>query len=91
MEIAKPTETARLLIRSYDYSDRDFVLSLWGDRDNGKYMSDTLAENMDENLASVAPLGKPGFAQDRKTRYKKRGEEKNFNEHFYKLDLRISA
>ena len=163
-------ETPRLTIRSWRKSDKDFTLSLWGDKENGKYMSDPVRENMDEaylkcvdemednpegyylvaewkengtpvgtccifpengnydigyciskehwkeglgtelidaiirwvkaeggksitgevadnNLASVALLSKFGFSEDRKTRYKKWGEETYFDAHYYKLNL----
>ena len=32
-------ETQRLMIRSWRRSDKEFTLSLWGDKENGKYMS----------------------------------------------------
>lgn len=163
-------ETPRLTIRSWLKSDKDFTLSLWGDKENGKYMSDPVRENMDEaylkcidemednpegyylvvewkkdgtpvgtccifpengnydigyciskgywkeglgtevvdaiirwvkeeggksitgevadiNLASVALLRRFGFLEDRKTRYKKWGEETYFDAHYYKLNL----
>lgn len=171
MRMTEPIETPRLSIRSYERADRDFTLSMWGDRENGKYMSDPAAENADErylaavdemednaegyyliaelretgarvgtccafpegetwdigycihkahwreglgaemigaliawiraqggtavtgevadgNAASVALLRHFGFAPDRKTRYKKWGEETYFDAHVYRLDLR---
>lgn len=160
-------ETSRLIIRSWKRSDKEFTLALWGDRENGKYMSDPACENVDEqylqcidemednpegyyliaelkngqsigtccafpeeanydigycvnkkywregygtemvnaliqwikanggksvtgevaddNVASVALLTKLGFLEDRKTRYKKWGEETYFDAHYYKL------
>ena len=48
MLLIKNLETRRLTIRSWRKSDKDFTLSLWGDRENGKYMSDPVCENMDE-------------------------------------------
>lgn len=170
MLLIKNLETPRLTIRSWQKSDKDFTLSLWGDKENGKYMSDPIRENMDEaylkcvdemednpdgyylvaewkedgtpvgtccifpenenydigycvskdhwkeglgtevidaiirwvkaeggksitgevadiNLASVALLRKFGFSEDRKTRYKKWGEETYFDAHYYKLNL----
>ncbi len=45
------------------------------------------AEVADSNLASVALLRKFGFSEDRKTRYKKWGEETYFDAHYYKLVL----
>ena len=170
MLLIKNPETPRLRLRSWRKSDKDFTLSLWGDRENGKYMSDPVRENMDEaylkcvdemednpegyyllaerkadampvgtccifpengkydigyciakeywreglgtemvdailrwvkakggksvtgevadaNLASIALLRKFGFAEDRKTRYKKWGEETYFDAHYYKLNL----
>ena len=171
MLLNKNLETPRLTIRSWRKSDKDFTLSLWGDKENGKYMSDPVRENMDEaylkcvdemednpegyylvvewkedrtpvgtccifpekygnydigyciakdhwkeglgtevvdafirwvkaeggrsitgevadiNLASVALLRKFGFSEDRKTRYKKWGEETYFDAHYYKLNL----
>ena len=48
MLLIKNLETPRLTIRSWQKSDKDFALSLWGDKENGKYMSDPIRENMDE-------------------------------------------
>ena len=48
MLLAKNLETPRLTIRSWRKSDKDFTLSLWGDKENGKYMGDPVRENMDE-------------------------------------------
>ena len=48
MLLIKNLETPRLTIRSWQKSDKDFTLSLWGDKENGKYMSDPIRENMDE-------------------------------------------
>ena len=48
MHLVKNLETPRLTIRSWHKSDKDFTLSLWGDKENGKYMSDPVCENMDE-------------------------------------------
>lgn len=170
MLLVKNLETPRLTIRSWKKSDKEFTLSLWGDKENGKYMSDPIRENMDEaylklvdemednpdgyyliaeskddgtpvgtccifpqngnydigyciskhrwkeglgtemvaaiirkvraeggksvtaevadvNRASVALLRKFGFAENRKTRYKKWGEETYFDAHYYKLKL----
>ncbi len=170
MLLDKSLETPRLTIRSWHMSDRDFTLSLWGDRENGRFMCDPVRENMDEtylkcvdemedspegyyliaelkengmsvgtccifpengnydigycvskdrwkeglgtemigaiirfvkksggrsvtgevadgNIASIALLRKFGFSEDRKTRYKKWGEETYFDAHYYKLDL----
>ena len=53
MKLTRPMETARLRVRSYRAEDRDFCLSLWGDRENGKYMSDPAAENADERYLSL--------------------------------------
>ena len=135
-------DTPRLEIRTYRPEDKEFILSTWGDRENGKYMCDPARENMDEkylglidkmpdtpdgfyfvawlkengkpvgtccafpengnydigyssasgeiadaNEASVALARKLGFVQDRKTRYKKWGEETYFDAHFYRVDL----
>ena len=41
-------ETERLLLRSYCDDDRDYCLSLWSDKENGKYLSDPISENIDE-------------------------------------------
>ena len=170
MEIVRPLETPRMLIRSYRKEDMDFCLSLWCDSENGKYMSDPLLENIDEkyrscleemadnqegyyliaelkengtpvatccafpeeknydigycvsrkywknglgtemlealihwireaggvsvtgevadsNAASIALLRKFGFCEDKRTRYKKWGEETFFDAHYYKLVL----
>ena len=170
MKLSEDLITPRLRIRSHRTGDKAFVLSMWGDRENGKYMSDPAAENMDEkylacidgmedepdgyymtaelrengapvgtccafpeggnydigyciskdhwkeglgtemlaaliewikqqggrsvtgevadqNTASVALLSKLGFCPDRKTRYKKWGEETYFDAHYYRLDL----
>lgn len=48
MLLNKIIETPRLMIRSWKKSDRDFTLSLWGDRENGKYMADPVCENQDK-------------------------------------------
>ena len=48
MLLIKDIETPRLMIRSWNRSDTDFTLSLWGDKENGKYMSDPARENQDE-------------------------------------------
>ncbi|WP_314821137.1 GNAT family N-acetyltransferase [Stomatobaculum longum] len=48
MLLTNPLETPRLRLRSWRKSDKDFTLSLWGDKENGKYMSDSVRENMDE-------------------------------------------
>ena len=48
MLLMKNLETPRLTIRSWQKSDKDFTLSLWGDKENGKYMSDPIRENMDD-------------------------------------------
>ena len=171
MQLAEDILTSRLRIRSYRPADRDFILALWGDRENGRYMIDPLAENRDErylacldgmesdpegyyliaellesgspvgtccvfpegdgcdigycidkahwreglgtemvsaligwirargsrcvtgevadaNTASVALLRRLGFSSDRKTRYKKWGEETWFDAHYYRLELR---
>ena len=45
------------------------------------------AEVADVNLASAALLRKFGFSEDRKTRYKKWGEETYFDAHYYRLNL----
>ena len=170
MLLTKNIETPRLTIQSWGKTDTDFTLELWGDAENGKYMSDPSSENQDEgyrqavaemedspdgyyliailkedgsrvgtccafpenenydigyciskdhwkeglgtemigaliewiraaggksvtgevadlNLASVALLRKLGFSEDKKTRYKKYGEETYFDAHYYKLDL----
>ena len=55
-------------------------LTLWG----GKSVTGEVA---DINLASVALLRKFGFSEDRKTRYRKWGEETCFDAHYYKLNL----
>ena len=35
--LIKNLETPRLTIRSWQKSDKDFTLSLWGDKENGNY------------------------------------------------------
>ena len=170
MDIPEDLITPRLRIRPYRAGDRAFVLSMWGDRENGRYMSDPASENIDEKYlkcvdemetepegyymvaclrqdgtkvgtscafpeggnydigyciskdhwkeglgtemlaalidwikarggrsvtgevadlhkASTALLNKFGFYPDRKTRYKKWGEETYFDAHYYRLDL----
>ena len=170
MLLKKNIETPRLIIRSWKKADTEFTLSLWGDKENGKYMSDPAFENQDEeylqaieemednsdgyyltavmkedgrpvgtcctfpendnydigyciskahwkeglgteminaliqwikeeggknitaevadmNAASVALLSKLGFSEDRKTRFRKWGEETYFDAHYYKLIL----
>ena len=39
MELAKNLETPRLVIRSCRKTDTDFILSIWGERENGKFMT----------------------------------------------------
>ena len=39
MLLIKNLETPRLTIRSWQKSDKDFTLSLWGDKENGKLES----------------------------------------------------
>jgi hypothetical protein len=46
MLLMKNLETPRLTIRSWQKSDKDFTLSLWGDKENGKYMSDHTREGI---------------------------------------------
>ena len=170
MLLKRNIETPRLILRSWRRTDTDFTLSLWGDAENGKYMSDPVCENQsekylqavdemeenpegyfllavlkedgspvgtccafpenenydigyciskahwqkglgsemlealiawikaeggktitgevaDENTASIALLRKFGFLEDRKTRFKKWGEEKYFDAHYYKLTI----
>ena len=48
MELAKNLETPRLVIRSCRKTDTDFILSIWGDRENGKFMTTAASENVDE-------------------------------------------
>lgn len=50
-------ETTRLMIRSWKKTDTEFTLDLWGDRENGKYMSDPARENQDgEYLQAVEEM-----------------------------------
>ena len=42
MKLQEPIRTPRLVIRSYTNADREFLLSTWGDRENGKYMVDDI-------------------------------------------------
>ena len=44
-------------------------------------------EIADDNAGSVGLVRKLGFHPDRKSRYKKRGEETYFDAHFWKLEL----
>ena len=37
MLLIKNIETPRLTLRSWHKSDKDFTLSLWGDKENGNY------------------------------------------------------
>ena len=170
MLLIQNIETPRLVIRSWRKTDVDFTLSLWGDRETGRYMSDPARENVDEaylqavdemednsegyfllaelkedgtpvgtccafpeagnydigyciaknhwkegfgtemldalirwikaqggksitgevadmNAASIALLHKFGFLQDRKTRFKKWGEDTWFDAHYYTLSI----
>ena len=48
----KPLYTERMIIRSYTANDKQFCLSLWCDKENGKYMSDPETENADEKYIS---------------------------------------
>lgn len=41
-------ETPRMIIRSWYRTDREFTLSLWGDKENDEYMSDPSSDNMDQ-------------------------------------------
>ena len=54
MLLIKNLEAPRLTIRSCHKSDKDFTLSLWGDKENGKYMGDPIRENMDEEYQMIA-------------------------------------
>ena len=53
MKLQEPILTPRLLIRSYTDNDREFLLSTWGDRENGRYMVDPARENQDERYLSL--------------------------------------
>lgn len=54
MPLTSDILTPRLRIRAYRLADRDFVLALWGDRENGKYMIDPTTEHQDERyLAAI--------------------------------------
>ena len=53
MKLQEPIRTPRLVIRSYTNADREFLLSTWGDRENGKYMVDPARENQDERYLSL--------------------------------------
>ena len=48
MFLTNNIETPRLLIRSWRDCDKEFTLSLWGDKENGKYMSDPSHEHIDD-------------------------------------------
>ena len=170
MMIKQNIETSRLTIRPWKKEDKDFTLSLWGDKENAEYMSDPSSENVDdeylqcvdemedspdgyyliaelkekgirigtccafpenenydigyciskdhwrkglgtemiaaliewiksaggrsvtaevadENTASIALLKKIGFKEDRESRFKKWGEDKEFDAHYYKLNM----
>ena len=56
----------------------------WIKQQGGRSVTGEVA---DQNAASVALLSKLGFCPDRKTRYKKWGEETYFDAHYYRLDL----
>ena len=57
MRLANDLETPRLTIRSYRKADASFVLSMWGDRENGRYMIDPARENQDERyLACIEEM-----------------------------------
>ena len=60
MDIPQALETPRLLIRSYQSSDRDFCLSLWCDEENGRYMSDPVRKCADARYLSFFD----GMAED---------------------------
>ena len=54
MQLESDILTPRLRIRSYGAADRDFILNMWGDRENGKYMIDPAVEHQDERyLAAI--------------------------------------
>ncbi|MBR6256870.1 MAG: GNAT family N-acetyltransferase [Lachnospiraceae bacterium] len=48
MLLAQNIETPRLVIRSWKKTDTDFTLALWGDGENGQYMSDPVRDDQDE-------------------------------------------
>ena len=58
----------------------------WIKENGGRSIS---AEVADENAASVALLKKLGFSEDRKSRFRKWGEETYFDAHYYKLILEV--
>ena len=57
----------------------------WIEREGGSSIS---CEVADENKASRALLHRFGFVQDKNTRYKKWGEERYFDAHIYRLEIR---
>lgn len=48
MKIEKKLVGKRIAIRSYQKSDLDFVIGMWFDKENGKYLSDPEREYIDE-------------------------------------------
>jgi len=50
MLLFKNMETPRLTIRSWQKSDKDFTLSLWGDKENGKYTYTVLRKLCEKGL-----------------------------------------
>ncbi len=49
----KPLKTNRMIIRSYTAKDKQFCLSLWCDKENGKYMSDPETGDADKKYLSL--------------------------------------
>ena len=53
MILPGPLHTQRLIIRPYERRDRDFCLSLWCDKENGRYLSDPVLEAADARYLSL--------------------------------------
>ncbi len=50
MKIKQRLTGKKILVRSYQKSDLDFVSSMWFDRENGRYLSDPEKEYIDEEF-----------------------------------------
>ncbi len=57
----------------------------WWKKINNSRRNLHVAKVADMNAASVALLKKLGFSEDRKSRFRKWGEETYFDAHYYKL------
>ena len=52
MKLEQPIETERLLIRAQLGTDRDFIVSLWCDEENGAFMNTPVFADLDDEFLS---------------------------------------